>query len=116
MRIQTLATSTCLFLGLSILGASAQTPGAAPQTTGAAAANLSGNYRCEPQPATCRIGTTISVTQNGAKLELKSEKGEQAEGQLTSNMTVSVGGPWNMMGVMHDGAIEWSNGTKWRKQ
>jgi hypothetical protein len=108
MRIQTLATSTCLLLVVSIVGAAAQATGAA--------ANLSGNYRCEPQPATCRSGTAISVTQNGAKLELKNEKGEQADGQVTSNITVSVGGPWNMMGVMHDGAIEWSNGTKWRKQ
>jgi molecular chaperone IbpA len=24
--------------------------------------------------------------------------------------------PWNMLGVAHNGAIEWSNGTEWRKQ
>ena len=108
MRIPTLVLSTCLLLAMSSVGASAQTTGAAP--------NLSGNYRCEPEPDPCRTGTTISITQNGPKLEMKSEKGEQADGQLTSNITVSVGGPWNMVGVMHDGAIEWSNGTKWRKQ
>jgi len=33
-----------------------------------------------------------------------------------SATTVSAGPPWNMLGVLYDGAIEWSNGTKWRKQ
>jgi len=62
------------------------------------------------------MGATISVKQNGAKLEMKSANGEQADGQVTSPMTISVGGPWNMTGVVYDGAIQWSNGTKWRKQ
>jgi hypothetical protein len=45
-------------------------------------------------------------------LELKSDKGEQGNGRLTSAATVSAGPPWNMLGVLYDGAIEWSNGTK----
>jgi hypothetical protein len=105
MRIQHLTASTFLVLAASALAASAQP----------AAPNLSGNYRCEPHPAACRNGSTISITQNGTKLEMKNEKGEQANGEVTSNISLSVGGPWSMMGVIHDGAIEWSNGTKWRK-
>jgi hypothetical protein len=28
-----------------------------------------------------------------------------------------MGPPWNMLGVTHEaGAIEWSNGTQWKKQ
>jgi hypothetical protein len=53
--------------------------------------NLSGNYRCEPQPTSCRSGQAFSISQFG-------------------------NAPWNMLGVLYDGAIEWSNGTKWRKQ
>jgi hypothetical protein len=49
-------------------------------------------------------------------LQLKGDKGEQGNGRLTSATTVSAGPPWNMLGVLYDGAIEWSNGTKWRKQ
>jgi hypothetical protein len=49
-------------------------------------------------------------------LQLKSDKGEQGNGRLTSATTVSAGPPWNMLGVLYDGGIEWSNGTKWRKQ
>jgi len=104
MKIQILTTSTLLLLAASTLAAPVQSP------------NLSGTWRCEPEPETCRNGSTISVTQNGTKLEMKNEKGVQAEGQVTSNISLSVGGPWNMMGEIYDGAIEWSNGTKWRKQ
>ena len=106
MRIHLLTTSTFLILAASTFAVSAQP----------AAPNLSGNYRCEPEPDQCRTGTTVTITQNGKKLELKNEKGEQANGEVTSNISLDVGGPWNMMGVVHDGAIEWSNGTKWRKQ
>jgi hypothetical protein len=78
--------------------------------------NLSGNYRCEPQPMSCRSGQAFSISQSGNALQLKSDKGEQGNGRLTSATTVSAGPPWNMLGVLYDGAIEWSNGTKWRKQ
>jgi hypothetical protein len=78
--------------------------------------NLSGNYQCEPQPMSCRSGQAFSISQSGNPLELKSDKGEQGNGRLTSATTVSAGPPWNMLGVLYDVAIEWSNGTMWRKQ
>ena len=78
--------------------------------------NFSGNYRCEPQPVSCSSGQTFSVTQSGDTLRLKSDKGEQGDARLTSDTTISAGPPWNMLEVAHNGAIEWSNGTKWRKQ
>ena len=87
------------------------TPGAAIEKP-----SLSGNYRCEPQPMSCRSGQAFSISQSGNALQLKSDKGEQGNGRLTSATTVSAGPPWNMLGVLYDGAIEWSNGTKWRKQ
>ena len=78
--------------------------------------HFSGNYRCEPQPVSCPLGQTFSVTQSGDTLRLKSDKGEQGDARLTSDTTISAGPPWNMLGVAHNGAIEWSNGTKWQKQ
>ena len=81
-----------------------------------AAKNLSGNYRCEPQPASCQAGQTFSVTQSGNTLEIKSDKGDQGNARLTSDTTMSAGAPWNMLGVVYDGDIQWSNGTKWHKQ
>jgi hypothetical protein len=95
--------------GLSVGGASAQ-PAASP--------NFSGTYRCEPEPTSCQnSGQTFTVTQSGNTLELKSDNGAFGEAKLTSNTTMSVGGPWNMLGVvLPDGRIQWSNGTVWRKQ
>ena len=78
--------------------------------------NFSGNYRCEPQPQACRSGQTFSVTQSGNTLQFKSDKGEQGDARLTSDKTLTAGPPWNMFGAVYDGAIEWSNGTKWHKQ
>lgn len=100
------AIAAVIGLAVSVCHARAQT----------AAPNLSGNYRCEPQPVSCQWGETFSVTQSGNTLELKSDKGEQGSARLTSETTISAGPPWNMLGVIHDGAIEWSSGTKWRKQ
>jgi len=83
-----------------------------------AAPNYSGTYRCSPQPASCQnSGQTFTVTQSGNDLEIKSDNGGVGQARLTSNTTMSVGGPWNMIGVVQsDGRIEWSNGTVWRKQ
>jgi hypothetical protein len=75
-----------------------------------------GNYRCEPQPAPCRNGQTFSVSQSGNNLEIKSDKGDQGSARITSDKTLSAGPPWNMLGVVVDSDIQWSNGTKWRKQ
>ena len=80
--------------------------------------NLTGTYRCEPQPAPCRSGQTFTVAQSEATLELKSDTGTSANAKLTSNISLSAGPPWNMLGVIlpENGGIEWSNGTRWRKQ
>jgi hypothetical protein len=83
-----------------------------------AAANLSGSYRCEPEPSSCQwTGQSFTIAQSGTRLDMKSDKGDVAQGLLSSNVTVSVGAPWNMLGViLPDNRIQWSNGTLWRKQ
>jgi hypothetical protein len=82
------------------------------------APNLSGTYRCQPQPDPCKWqGRTPTISQSGTKLELKIDTKELAEGKLTSNLTVSDGPPYNADGLVRpDHSIEWSNGTKWVKQ
>jgi hypothetical protein len=84
----------------------------------AAPANLSGTYRCKPEPSSCQwSGQRFTVVQSGDKLDLKNDKGEVAQGTVTSNISLSVGGPWNMLGVvLPDNEIQWSNGTEWQKQ
>ena len=80
------------------------------------APNLSGTYRCNPEPAQCQA-PTFSVSQTGSTLELKAENGPVAEAKATSDITLSAGPPWNSIGiVMPDHSIQWSNGTRWRKQ
>jgi hypothetical protein len=81
--------------------------------------DLSGSYRCEPEPRSCEwSGSTFTVTQAGAVLHLKNEKGDIGEATMSSPITLSVGAPWNMIGeVLPDHrTIQWSNGTDWRKQ
>ena len=80
------------------------------------APNLSGNYRCEPQPDTCKSGQNFTLAQSGNSIDLKNERGEQGHANLTSPTTISAGAPFNMLGVIRDGGIDWSNGTRWRKQ
>jgi hypothetical protein len=82
----------------------------------AASHNLAGSYRCEPEPSPCDRGLTFTITQSGNTLQLKSDKGEQVNANLTSPTTISAGPTWNMLGVVYDNTIEWSNGTRWRKQ
>ena len=101
---------------------SAVVPGAAlaqGQAQTASPPNLAGSYRCEPEPAQCQAGgQTFTVTQSGANLDLKNDKGNTGQGKLTSNISVSAGPPWNMLGTISSDArvIEWSNGTRWSKQ
>lgn len=93
---------------------------AAVALSGAAQAqqpNLAGTYRCEPEPSPCKNGQTYTVTQSGEKLEFKNEKGNVGEAKLTSNISLSAGSPWNMLGTITSGnGIQWSDGTQWRKQ
>jgi hypothetical protein len=83
-----------------------------------AAPKLSGTYRCEPEPSSCQwSGQTFTIDQNGTKLDMKNDKGDIAQGLLSSNITLSVGAPWNMLGViLPDKRIQWSNGTVWHKE
>jgi hypothetical protein len=87
-----------------------------PAQAQTAAPNLSGNYRCEPQPDACKSGQTFTLAQSGNAIDLKNERGEQGHASLTSPSTISAGAPFNMLGVIRDGAIDWSNGTRWHKQ
>jgi hypothetical protein len=67
-----------------------------------------GRFRQEQNP---------TIAQTGATIQLNINKGEFAEGKLTSNITVSAGPPFNSEGLIRpDHSIEWSNGTKWLKQ
>ena len=90
-------------------------PGSAPAQQGA---NVSGAYRCEPEPPPCPWpGQTMSITQAGSALDLKNQDGSFADAKLTSDITISGGPPWNAVGVvLPDHSIQWSNGTLWRKQ
>jgi hypothetical protein len=81
--------------------------------------DLSGTYRCEPYPVSCaNSGQTYMVTESGRTVMVKNDKGDVGQGTLTSNITVSLGAPWNTIGVISADArtIEWSAGTRWRKQ
>jgi len=81
--------------------------------------DLSGAYRCEPYPVSCaNSGQTFMVTGSGKTVTVKNDKGDVGQGTLTSNITVSLGAPWNTIGIISADArtIEWSAGTRWRKQ
>ena len=85
----------------------------------AQAPNLAGTYRCGPDAKACQwSGATFTVTQNGSSLDIKNDKGDVGTATLTSNISLSAGPPWNMLGTVAPDArtIDWSNGTQWRKQ
>lgn len=84
----------------------------------AAHPDLSGTYQCRPDPSPCLwSGQKPSISQSGNKLEIKNEKGETASAMATSDITISAGAPLNSYGVIRpDHSIDWSDGTKWRKQ
>jgi hypothetical protein len=89
-----------------------------PGTVGAdeARPNLSGRYRCEPQPEPCRAGQMFTVTQSGDQIEFKSDNGLVGNAKLTSRISLSGLPPWNSLGLITtDNRIEWSNGIQWRK-
>jgi hypothetical protein len=104
------------FISLIVALSALTVPGLAHAQSNAP--NLSGTYRCQPQPAPCKWqGQTLTISQSGPTVELNINKDESAEGKLTSNITVSAGPPYNSEGlIMPDHSIEWSNGTKWLKQ
>jgi hypothetical protein len=92
-------------------------PGAAQAQQGVRA-NLTGTYRCQPEPSPCPWpNQTMAIAQTGTALELKNDQGAFADAKATSDITVSGGPPWNALGlVLPDHSIQWSNGTKWLKQ
>ena len=107
--------SVCFSL-IAALAALAPPRSAQAQGQQGATANLTGAYRCEPQPSPCPW-PTMSIAQTGTNLELKNDNGSFADAKLTSDVTVSGGPPGNALGlVLPDHSIQWSNGTKWRKQ
>jgi hypothetical protein len=89
----------------------------AAQAQGAAAPNLAGTYKCQPQPVKCQWGDTVSITQTGNTVQLNNDSGSFADAKITSNITVSGAPPFSANGViMPDRSIQWSNGTHWLKQ
>jgi hypothetical protein len=108
----------CNFLPVSIVAivAAFAVPGHG-FAQGAAATNVAGTYRCQPEPDKCQ-SPTYMLTQTGNNLEIKSTEGSTiAAAKLTSNITISAGPTWNSLGrIMPDRSIEWTNGTKWVKQ
>ncbi len=106
------AAAPAFVFALSMLGP----PGLAQAQS--SAPNLSGTYRCVPEPSSCQWQEqNPTISQTGTTLQLNIKKGEFAEGKLTSNITVGAGPPFNSLGLMRpDHSIEWSNGTKWIKQ
>ncbi len=99
----------------TVFGAIALASGAASQP---AAANFAGTYRCEAGGDACMwSGASFTVTQAGNVLDVKNDKGAVGSGHVTSPITISMGPPWNMFGVVHQqGTIDWSNGSQWKKQ
>src|SRR6185503_17177434 len=106
-------------LGMIVTTALISSSSLASQQTSLSLPSLGGTYRCEGDAKTCAVsGSTFTMTQSGNELEIKNDKGEIGNGRLTSNISLSVGPIWNMLGVLSpdNRAIQWSNGTVWRKQ
>jgi len=92
--------------------------GAVQVQAAAAQSNLAGSYRCGPDAKACQwSGMTFTVTQTGNHLDIKNDKGDVGTATVTSNISLSAGPPWNMLGVLSadSRAISWSNGTTWQK-
>jgi hypothetical protein len=110
----------CTVAGLSCVTTALFLTSIAAAQPGPALPNLAGEYRCEGDETACGwSGWTFTVTQSGADLQIKNEKGEIGSGKLTSRITLSAGPIWNMLGTIvsaDDSVIQWSNGTSWRKQ
>ncbi len=84
----------------------------------AAPPNLAGTYRCQPAPTPCLWpGHNPTITQSGTDLQIKSDQGDISAAKLTSDTTISAGPTFNSLGIIRpDQSIDWSDGTKWRKQ
>ena len=106
--------SRCVLISLVAMTAASALPGIVRADE--ALPNLSGRYRCEPQPDPCRSGQMFTVTQSGDQFEFKSDDGFVGNAKLTSRISLSGLPPWNSLGtITADNGIQWSNGTQWRK-
>jgi hypothetical protein len=76
---------------------------------------LTGKYRCQPDPRDCLLGQTFSVTRSGDRVKISSEKGEALFARMTTERLLTMGPPWNALGVIYGRDIQWSNGTRWVK-
>jgi hypothetical protein len=97
----------------------AQAPGQGqPQQLVAMTPDLTGSYKCQPNPNPCLWpGASPSITQSGKIIQIKGDNGGTADATLTSATTVSAGGTFNSLGIIRpDHSIDWSDGTKWTKQ
>ncbi len=113
LQFCTVAGITCVTTVLFLSSVAAAQEAAAPLP------NLSGIYKCEGDETACGwSGWTFTVTQTGADLEIKNEKGDIGSAKLTSRISLSAGPIWNMLGTIvstDNRVIQWSNGTTWRK-
>jgi hypothetical protein len=120
MPIRDVIFTAAAIVALGMATASlAQTPAPAPASPAPPPSppDLSGTYQCQPDPSPCAwSGNSPTISQNGKKLQVKNEKGETADATLTSDITISAGGPMNSLGIVRgDHSIDWSDGTKWHK-
>jgi hypothetical protein len=76
---------------------------------------LTGKYQCQPDPRDCLLGQTFNVTQSGERVEISSDKGEALFARMTTERSLTMGAPWNALGVIYGSDIQWSNGTRWVK-
>src|ERR1700730_15550515 len=107
MRKNCVSVSIAAALSALALPGPAHAQGSAP--------NLSGTYRCTPEPIQCQA-PTFSVSQNGNTLELKAENGPITEAKVTSDRTLRARPPVNSNRlILPSRSIQWSNGTHWRK-
>jgi hypothetical protein len=106
--------SRCVLISVVAMTATSALPGIVRADD--ALPNLSGKYRCEPQPDPCRSGQMFTVTQSGDQIEFRSDNDLVRNAKLTSRISLSGLPPWNSLGVITaEDRIEWSNGTQWRK-
>src|SRR3954449_10057188 len=92
-------------LVLATLGTIASAPVPAVES---AVPDLSGKYRCVSDSRLCQTSTFL-ISQSGRKLEVKSDQGQIGAGEVTSPLSVSLGPPWNVNGVIlsDQRTIEW---------
>jgi hypothetical protein len=111
-------TALCaLALSGSALAQSAAPANKVSEPANVVQGDVSGTYQCKPDPNPCLwSGSSPSISRSGQKIEVKNDKGEIADGMMTSDTTLSVGGPLNSLGIVRpDHSIDWSGGTKWNK-